>query len=164
MTENLVVIGKFGKTQGLDGHLRINSYTKPTSNIFNYQPWHTETQTLTVSDWQQQGKFLVAKIQGYDDIDQAKPLTDTLISVPKSALPQPEPGEYYWDDLVGLKVHNQEQLLGEVDFLTEGPQFDIIVVKREHKPPLLIPYEKEVVINVDLAKQRIDVNWDDIDE
>ena len=164
MTDNFIVLGKFGKTQGLDGHIRINSYTKPTSNIFNYQPWHTERQTLTVSHWQLQGKTLVAKIQDYDDIDHAKTLTDTLISVPKSMLPQPEPGEYYWDDLIGLTVVNAEQTLGVVDFLTEGAQFDIIVVKREHKPPLLIPYEKEVVINVDLTNQRIQVNWDDIDE
>ena len=165
MDASHIIVGKLGKTQGLTGVMRINSFTKPHTNVFNYQPWYVQETPYKVSHWQLQGKVLDAKLEGIDHIDQAKILTDQEIYVPKAQLPPPEPGEYYWDDLVGLRVINHENIvLGEIDFLTEGAQFDLVVVKRPNKSPLCIPYEKDAITKVDLPNKTLHVHWDDIED
>ena len=164
-SETMIVVGKFGKTHGLNGAIRINSYTKPDTNIFNYQPWTVADKPVEVSHWQQQGKHLVAQIQDVDHIDTAKLLTEQTIYIPRAMLPETAENEYYWDDLIGFQVINTEQQhLGEVEYLTEGAQFDMLVVKRPGKQPLLVPYEPEVILAVEQENKIIKVNWDDIDD
>jgi 16S rRNA processing protein RimM len=34
-----IVIGRFGKTHGVKGWLRIISFTEPQENIINFLPW-----------------------------------------------------------------------------------------------------------------------------
>lgn len=73
--------------------------------------------------------------------------------------------EYYWYQLVGLKVINQdEQLFGTVDHLLETGANDVMVVKpcvgslddRER----LLPYTGQCVLKVDLAAGEMRVEWD----
>lgn len=163
--KNHTIIGQFGKTQGLHGAIRINSYTQPKENIFTYQPWIlSDESSLRVASWKQHGQNIIAELADYDTIEKAKTLTDQLIHIPRSDLPELEEGTYYWEDLEGLQVINQENtLLGEVDYVFEGMQFAIIVVKRAKRQPLLVPYQKTVVLNVSLEKRIIEVDWDDID-
>ena len=73
--------------------------------------------------------------------------------------------EYYWHQLVSLKVYAQEQLLGAVDHLIETGANDVLVVKpcqgsidqRER----LIPYlPGDFVQNIDLHAGTMQVDWD----
>jgi 16S rRNA processing protein RimM len=46
---------------------------------------------------------VVLKFVDCDDRDQAATLLQSEIAVRRSQLPPPEPGEYYWTDLEGLR-------------------------------------------------------------
>jgi 16S rRNA processing protein RimM len=73
-------------------------------------------------------------------------------------LPPPEENEFYWSDLIGLKVVNREGVeLGNVDSLMESGANDLLVVKGacEH----LIPFVAAFVGKVDLAAGTIEVDW-----
>ena len=76
--------------------------------------------------------------------------------------------DYYWHQLEGLAViahHEDQQVrLGVVKSILETGANDVLVVKGDSesidREERLIPYVDEFVVKVDLAEQKIDVNWD----
>ncbi len=74
-------------------------------------------------------------------------------------LPEPDDDEYYWSDLIGVRVQNQQQQdFGEiVDVFATGAN-DVIVVKGERER--LIPFIDQVVLSVDIAAKAMLVEWD----
>ncbi|HSH27516.1 MAG TPA: ribosome maturation factor RimM, partial [Wenzhouxiangella sp.] len=108
MAGESVVIGRFNGPWGVRGWVKVWSDTQPPTAIFDYQPWRIgeHGDSLSIDRWQQAGPRLVVKLDGIDTPEQAAALGRQVIRVARSALPEPEPGEYYWHDLVGLEVIN----------------------------------------------------------
>ena len=74
-------------------------------------------------------------------------------------MPALEKGEYYWNDLMGHKVINQQkEHLGVVQTFLETGANDVLVVKGDKE--YLIPFIPHVILNVDMAKKEIEVDWD----
>lgn len=158
-----LIVGKFGKTRGLDGWIRVHSFTDPSENILKYQPWTLPSgETVTYRDSQCPPGKVFALLEGIDTIDDASLYIGLEISIPKAALPKLPEGEHYWFELSGLTVVNTNNTtLGVCEYVTPGSQFPLIVVKRAGKPDLLVPHEPSVVKKVDTAAQTLLVDWDD---
>ena len=75
-------------------------------------------------------------------------------------MPAVAEGEYYWNDLIGLKVVALDgEVLGTVDYLLETGANDVLVVRGERE--LLIPFVTgQVVTQVDLENRVLRVDWD----
>ena len=69
-----------------------------------------------------------------------------------------EDGQYYYDDIIGLKVVDESnQLIGTIsEILPLGPN-DVWTVKREKQADLLLPVIKQVVKNVNLENGQVTV-------
>ncbi|MBN1380026.1 MAG: ribosome maturation factor RimM [Gammaproteobacteria bacterium] len=160
-----LVVGRVVGLYGVQGWVKIESYTDPWENIRNYGPWQLsargQTRTLSVESVKLQGKGLIARFEGIDNRDLAARLVGSRISVSSNQLPDLAVGEYYWHDLIGLTVINrQAQELGQVDSLFETGANDVLVVKKDQHE-YLIPYlPEQVVLAVDLDKGRIQVDWE----
>jgi 16S rRNA processing protein RimM len=117
-------------------------------------------QERQVAEGSRHGKGVVARLVGCDDRDQAQSLMGYEIGVYRDQLPETEPGEYYWNDLKGLRVVTlQGESLGIVDHLIETGANDVLVVKGERER--LIPFvQDQVVTKVDLDNGEIQVDWD----
>jgi 16S rRNA processing protein RimM len=157
-----VLLGRISGAYGIKGWLRIHSDTEPRGAIFDYQPWligPTEKPTEIVQG-RQQGKYLVAEFEGISDRDTAQSLAGQDIAVYRDQLPELAGFQYYWADLVGLTVFNQDGLeLGTVRELIATGANDVMVVRGDKER--LIPFIKDMyVTRVDLAAQRVEVNWD----
>jgi len=113
---------------------------------------------------QPQGKGLIAQLEGVEDRDQARALLDADIAIERSQLVDASPGEYYWHDLIGLDVCNQQnEILGQVKELLETGANDVLVVEGKHR--ILIPFINECyVLEIDLENSIIRVDWDAGDE
>lgn len=165
-----VVLGKVGKTYGIKGWLRINSYASPPENILEYESLKislgSTTRVLRIDQSKQQHSKLLVHFEGVDDPESAQELTGASLWIEADALPELEAGSYYWRELQGMLVVNQQQqLLGKVDSLLETGANDVLVVAptegsidtRER----LIPYLKgRVVQEVDKEANQIKVDWD----
>ncbi len=159
-----IVVARIAAPYGIKGWIRIASFTSPPENLLHYAPWLTRSgdgwQELNVDQSRAHGKNFVAHVAGCDDRNAAELLTGREIAVPSHVLPATEPDEYYWKDLVGLEVVNREgHHIGPVLRLIETGANDVLVVQgaqREH----LIPFRKEVVVQVVLEKGQIEVDWD----
>jgi 16S rRNA processing protein RimM len=120
------------------------------------------------------GKGLyIVKIAGLEDINQAEGLRGSKLMVLESDRPTLAEGEYHVLDLYNLEVFHQESgayigLL--VDIIAAGN--DLLVVRRpeetdismdetgtkpKKKTDILIPFVKEIVPVVDLAKKRVEI-------
>ena len=167
--DDLIVMGKVGAVHGVRGEVKIHSFTDPMENLFNYAVWYlrrdADIQQVKLASARTQGKGLVARIEGLDDRELARTYTGLEICVPRSELPELEQGEFYWHQLVGLQVINQQQqLLGKVDHLLETGANDVLVVRpcvgsldgRER----LLPYTDDCLQQIDLDKGVISVEWD----
>ncbi|WP_376689963.1 ribosome maturation factor RimM [Wenzhouxiangella sp. EGI_FJ10409] len=158
-----VVVGRFNGPWGVRGWVKVWSETRPPVAIFDYQPWLVGERgdPLGIEQWQQAGPRLVVKLRGVDTPEAAAALGRETIRVARSSLPEPESGEYYWHDLIGLEVVNlQGHVYGRVERMQETGAHDVLEIRGEEGGTVLIPFVTgEFVQDVDLAGGRITVDW-----
>ena len=163
--ERFVTLGRVSGAHGIQGWLKVHSDTSPRENIVTYSPWHLvhhgRREVWDVRSGRRQGKGVIAKLAGCNDRDAAQALVGAEITIPRSQLPETsEPGEFYWADLVGLRVETLDgTVLGRITQLFETGANDVIVVQGERER--LVPYVwGQVVRNVDLNAGVMRVDWD----
>ena len=161
--EQRIIVGHFGHSYGIKGWIKIHSSTSPASNILKYLPWQVQHQGIwrpaEVTASKQQGKDIIVKLAGCDNPETAKTFTGNPIAINTQQLPALPAGEYYWKDLIGLRVVNQEGVdFGVIDSLLETGSNDVLVVKGDRQR--LLPYTDEVVKDINLTDQKMIVNWD----
>jgi len=157
-----VLLGRICGAHGIKGWLKIHSDTDPKDAIFSYQPWLIgagETVKRVLAG-RNQGKHLVAELDGVADRDEAESLAGQDITVFRDQLPELPADQYYWSDLVGLKVTNQDgQELGLIKSLFATGANDVMVVGGERER--LIPFVLHgYVKQVDLQAGRVTVDWE----
>ncbi len=159
-----VVLGRINGVFGVQGWVKVFSWTRPRDNLFAYGDWQVNTHSgwrkMEVAEWRPQGKGLVARLQGVDDRDQAAALVGCDVAVMRKQLPAPEEDSWYWFDVVGLNVVTGDgRDLGEVHSLMETGANDVLVVRGERER--LIPFTMgHAVREVDLQSGRLVVDWD----
>ena len=163
--QRMITVGRVHGAFGVRGELKLESFTAPESAILRYQPW-----TLRDAQGRERGiegvrgragaKGLVATIPGIEGRDAAEAMRGTEILVPRSVLPPPAPGEYYWVDLEGLRVRNLEGIdFGTVSHLFSTGANDVLVARgeRERMIPFLAP---DYIRSVDFDAGVVTVDWD----
>ena len=165
-TERRVLVGRIVGLYGVQGWLKIESWTEPRMRIFDYQPWLLHAASGAESEasgvkGRPQGKGIVVHLPGVDDREQAAALVGHDIYVARAQLPAPAKDEYYWVDLEGLEVVTTEGVtLGRVDHLFATGANDVVVV-RDGERERLIPFvQGSYVRSVDLSAGRMVVDWD----
>ena len=164
MEKDIVLIGKIGTAHGLKGWVKIHSATKPKEQIVKYQPWLIDIngtwQEIRFIEHYINSNDILVHLPNCDDRNTATSYTNKNIALYREQLPALDNEQYYWADLEGLSVINQDGvILGTVSYLFEAGANDVMVVtgKKQH----LIPYVKGIfALEVDLKKQTILVNWD----
>jgi 16S rRNA processing protein RimM len=161
-----VIVGQIVGLFGVKGWVKIRSYTDPREQIAHYQPWQVavdgEWISFEVEAVQSQGKSLIARLAGITDRDQAIRLMNSDIVIDRRQLPVLDENEFYWRDLEGLKVLNLAGVeLGRVKSLFATGANDVLVVRKDGSPEILIPYVVDrIVRSVELEQGIIRVDWE----
>ncbi len=164
MTEQQISVGKISGVFGIKGWVKVFSFTDPRENILTYSPWllkkGDESKILNVIDGQLQGKTIVAQLDGINDRDQAASLMGWDVFIRQDQLPKTGKNEYYWSELIGLKVETIDGIqLGVVDSLLETGANDVIIVQGERER--VIPFlQGQTITKIDLDAGIIIVDWD----
>ncbi len=165
MTDKPVILGKIAGVHGIQGWLKVFSYTRPLANIFQYENWklirESKTEMLVqVTANKHQGKKLLVKLGEVHDRDAAKQLVGLEIGIDPQALPTLE-NEYYWRDLIGLTVNDTQGVtLGKVYDLMETGANDVLLLKNSKGTSLAIPWIPDVVLEVNIEESIIIADWE----
>lgn len=155
-------MGHVGVPFGVRGWVKVHAHTQLSDSLLDYPVWwlglNGQWRECEVLGCEEHTKTLVAHLAGSNDREAAIALRGSEIAVPRKSLPPPAENEYYWADLIGLKVVNVEQQeLGRVAELLETGANDVLVVQGERER--LIPFVAQVVLEVDLLVGTIRVDW-----
>jgi len=158
------VLGRLGAAFGVRGWIRVHPLTSLLETLLEHPIWQLKVQgawrEYRLVEAKVHGGALVALLEGFTDRDQTQALKGREVAVWADELPQLEPGEYYWSQLIGLQVETDTGVkLGVVDRFMETGANDVFVVNgdREHWLPYL---PGDVVLQVDLESRCMTVNWD----
>jgi 16S rRNA processing protein RimM len=157
-------IGEISGFFGLQGWLKIFSFTAPRDNILSYRDWRLEkqgvTENVSVAQGKTQGKSVIARFAGIENRNDAERFIGSSIWIARGQLPDTAAGEYYWADLIGLRVVTENGIeLGIVEHLLETGANDVLVVQGDRER--LIPFvQGTVVLTIDLANKCMTVAWD----
>jgi 16S rRNA processing protein RimM len=160
-----IAVGRISGIYGVKGWVKVYSHTRPRENILRYSTWQLQQgdgwQARALENGRRHGKAIIAKLDGCDDRDAAAALMGTTIAISREQLPEPAPGEYYWADLQGLEVVNQDGIeLGRVSHLLETGANDVLVVKQGETERLIPFVTEQFVTDIDLEAGRMRVDWD----
>ncbi len=158
-----IVVGRINGLFGTRGWVKAFSYTRPRDNLLTYDPWYlradAEWQPFEVAAARRHGGGLIASLRGVEDRDSAAGLLRREIAVERGQLPEIEAEEYYWVDLIGLRVVNRERDdLGHVTGLLETGANDVLQVSGQRDR--LIPFVHGLYIEaIDFDRAEIRVDW-----
>lgn len=159
-----VVVGRVAGLYGVKGWIKVYSFTQPRQNILNYSPWLLRgagsRRTAEVAEARAHGKALIARLQDVADRDAAAELVGADILVDRDQFADTEAGQFYWADLVGLRVVTEDgREIGVVDHLLETGANDVLVIAGDRRQ--MVPFVMDQVIKrVDLTNGAIVVDWD----
>ncbi|PPD03846.1 MAG: ribosome maturation factor RimM [Methylobacter sp.] len=162
--QNQIEVGKICGVFGIQGWVKVFSYTDPIDNILSYSPWllknNADNKIIKVIRGKFQGKGIIAQLEDISDRDLAEALIGFDIFIDASQLPKAAAGEYYWSDLIGLVVETLDGVsLGRIDSLMETGANDVIIVQGEKERA--IPFlQGSTIKTIDLAAGKMVVDWD----
>ncbi|WP_188150381.1 ribosome maturation factor RimM [Teredinibacter waterburyi] len=170
---NLITVGRITGVFGIKGWLKVKSFTSPESNILNYAPWWLKTRhgvkKIEIDSHSLRANGLVVHIKGVDDRDVAADYSATDIAIERDLLPDLDAGDFYWSQLIGLRVVSEYQGnvydFGIVEQLLETGANDVLVIKADDQSidqrERLVPYVLDTyVTSVNLDTGEIRVAWD----
>lgn len=153
----LIIVGKIVAPHGVRGDVRIVPLTEFPDRFH-------ELKTVIVDDVgqlkletaKQHNKFILLKLAGIDNMNDAERLRDKLIRIERKDLVKLPEGKYYIFDIIGLNVFTETgELLGVITDVLQPGSNDVYVVQQEGKQDLLIPAIKQVVKKIDISGKQM---------
>jgi 16S rRNA processing protein RimM len=157
-------VGRLLKAHGLKGAIKLELYTDSPNERFKpgtvlelqvpeESPWHGKTVTVTELRWY--NTMPVLFLEGITDRTQAESLIRAILLVEAdlSATPE-EPEAWYDQQLVGLKVERDGQVIGEISRVDHLPAQDLLAITSGDKE-VLLPFVKAFVPEVNVEESKI---------
>lgn len=168
----MIILGRLTAPHGVQGWLRLHHFGDDPERWREISRWWLGQDEQDFSAWRAyalqsmrlQGKGWIVKLTGVDDRNGAEALVGSFVGAPRAALPVPEPDEFYWADLVGLRVVNEQgESLGSVAELIEAGAHAVAVVREgegEQATERLLPFVGAVIKDVDVSAGVMRVAWE----
>jgi 16S rRNA processing protein RimM len=149
-----VVIG----AQGLKGEVRVKTFTESPEALTRYGVLHGKDGrgfTITALRTAKPGEAVIA-FSGVTSREAAEALKGTELFVAREVLPAPSEEEFYHADLVGLRAEDElGGVLGTVSALHNFGAGDVIEIARTDNDHIHLPFNRETVPLIEIAKGRI---------
>ena len=158
MPPGRVCVAQIGAPHGVRGEVRFRVFTEDPMAVLRYGPLETEDgkQRFEIVSLRPGKQMFVARLKGVDDRTAAEQLTNLALYIARDLLPQPEDGEFYHADLIGLAAYDRPGgAVGTVSAVHNFGAGDLLEIKREGGDSVMLPFTAAVVPAVDVAAGRI---------
>ena len=161
---NYFNVGKIVNTQGLQGEMRVLSVTdfaeerfKKGNTLSLFDKKDQFVMDVEIASHRKVKNFDIIKFKGMYHINDIEKFRDFTLKVREEDLTDLEDGEFYYHEIIGLEVYENDVLIGRIKEILQPGANDVWVVKRKGKRDLLLPYIPPVVLGVDIEQGRVDV-------
>lgn len=149
----MIEFGRVAGSYGVRGWVRV--VVDEPALLAEQPTWWLDGAAHAVRETKLHSGTLLAKLDGIDSPELAKSFKGKAVSIPRPAAGE---GRYYWSDLVGLDVVNEQGVvLGVVKQMSSNGAHDVMEVAGEKTR--LLPFVPAYVKQVNLQEKRIEVEW-----
>ncbi|MFI6279464.1 ribosome maturation factor RimM [Streptomyces sp. NPDC050988] len=155
-----LVVARVGRAHGIKGEVTVEVRTdEPELRLAPGAVLATDPASagpLTIETGRVHSGRLLLRFEGVRDRNGAEALRNTLLIAEVDPDHKPEdPDEYYDHQLMDLDVVLEDGTeVGRITEISHLPSQDLFVVERADGTEVLIPFVEEIVVEIDLEKQR----------
>ena len=151
-----IYVGQFVNTHGLNGEIRIVSTVPYKNDIFR------EGHHLYIGDQKKPFKIVTYRVhkmydmvtlEGIDHIEQIEPYKGSFVWASKE---ETKSDQYFFEDLVGLDVYDENGKIGQVVEMQQSKAHEIVVIDIGTKR-VKIPYVDFFIEKIDLPSHKMRV-------
>lgn len=150
-----VTLAAVAGAHGVGGEVRLKLFAESIDSLKRHKQLFAGSRLLTLKSVRP-GAQPLARFAEIADRDAAESLRGELLTVPRSALPPLEEGEYYHADLIGLAcVDADGRPLGTVVAVENFGAGDLLEIEYADSRRFLVPFKPGIA---DVAEGRIRVD------
>lgn len=153
MTDTRILLAHIAGAHGIKGEVSLKTYTEDPLGIADYGALTDERgRVFEIASVRPSNKGTIARIKGVVDRNAAEALKGVALYVERAAMPEPDEGDYYHADLVGLKAVRPDGVeIGAVVAVQNFGAGDLLELRLEgSKLTELIPFTDACVPVVDV--------------
>lgn len=144
-----VVMAAVAGAHGIAGEVRLKLFTASVDNLKVHTRFEAGSRSLTLQSIRLAPQGAVARFAEIADRTQAEALRGSVLTVPRESLPRLPDGEYYWHDLVGLPVVDEDgQAVGQVVAVENFGASDLLEIEQPGGRRVLVPLIPAAVLDV----------------
>jgi len=161
MSNDSSLIAQIGRTIGLWGDLKFHLHTDFPEQFKIGTSYQSDRGSLTISDINMARGMI--RFVGYESVDAAKKLTNAKIFATIEQTKENcdlKQGEYFWFDLIGCSVKQDDIVLGVVQDIQRMADTDYLSVKTSDDlieqglaKHFLLPYIDRYIVTVDIDEK-----------
>jgi 16S rRNA processing protein RimM len=149
----MIEIGKILKPHGIQGQLKVRLYSDNFESFerrgYAFIQQKEETRRIGYAVMRSEPPFVYVLLGGVSSRNDAEEFCGLPLMLRRSDLEEPEEGEHYIVDMIGLKVVNESGTeLGELKDILQHGAADVYVVQGQKG--FMFPAVKRVITEVDL--------------
>ncbi len=158
-SDRLVLVARVSGAFGVKGEVRIRTYTDSPLAVLNFRELRRANgqHGLTLLSGRSFKEGLIARAREVASKEDADALKGLDLYAPRSALPPPEPDEFYLTDLVGLRAEAPDgSPLGVVKSVQNYGAGDVLEIEPPgRKPTWMVAFTSESAPEIDIEGGRI---------
>jgi 16S rRNA processing protein RimM len=155
LPDDQVALAAIAGAHGIGGEVRLKLFADSLESLKRHKQVRVGEQSLTLASLKGD-RMPIARFAENADRTAAEALRGRLVTVPRSALPPLEEGEYYHADLIGLPCETAEgEALGRIVAVEDFGAGDIVEIEKPDGRRTMVPLRPGIA---DLAEGRIVVD------
>lgn len=145
-----ILIGEISTAHGIKGFVKLRTYVD-NLDLFSatlFIDEHSE-KTIKLTLKNAMKDHWLAEVDKVTDRNAAELLRGTKLYIDRAALPEPDEGEYYYADLIGLPCLDANKVtLGVIDDIQNFGAGDLLHVRQPDGKTFYLPFTSEIVLDV----------------
>lgn len=160
--QSFVTVARIVKVRGLRGEVAAEILTDFPDRFRKLKKVYLQSDHFTgwlelQTHWLHKDRVIL-KFHGRDRPEEVQELVGCAVQIPEEERIVPPADAFYDSDLVGCRVFEKGQLLGEVvEIFKVGSEVGNLVVKTPEGSEFMLPLVRQFVLTIDLEAQKLEV-------
>ena len=161
MIKEFLEVGQIVGTHGVRGEMRLNPWADGPEFVKQFKTFYFDNKgqkSVKVISARPHGNVAIVKLEGVDTVEKAASFRNKVLYI-KRADAKISEGTYFISELIGCEVYDSDDdavCYGVLSDVSETGANDVWHIKKDGEE-YLIPAIPSVVINVDVAANRVEI-------